>query len=52
MVRVVEVENPDLNLSLEHTQITTLYRAIIYKNDLKTSRKDFFQDYRLKKEIQ
>ena len=38
-----EQENPELTSSHGHTKITTIYRATIYENDLKTDRKDFPQ---------
>ena len=40
---MVEKEDPELTSSHGHTKITTIYRAVICENDLKSSRKDFLQ---------
>ena len=37
---MVEQEDPELSSSHNHTKITTIYRATLSENDLKTSRKD------------
>ena len=41
VAKMVEEEDPELTSFHGHTQIVTLYRATIYENNLKTSRKDF-----------
>ena len=43
VAKMVEQEDPELTSSHRHTKITTIYRASINENDLKTSRKDFSQ---------
>ena len=40
MAMMVEEEDPELTSFHGHTQTVTLYRATIYENNLKTSRKD------------
>ena len=37
VVKMAEEEDPVLNSSHRHTKIITIYRAIVCKNDLKTS---------------
>ena len=37
VVKMAEEEDPVLNSSHRHTKIITIFRAIVYKNDLKTS---------------
>jgi len=36
-------EDSELTFSHRHTEITNIYREVIYENDLRTSRKDFPQ---------
>ena len=43
MAKMMEKEDPEITSSQGHTKITTTYRATIYENNLKTSRKDFPQ---------
>lgn len=43
VANMVEKENPEIISSHGHTKITATYRAIIYENDLETTRKDFPQ---------
>ena len=38
-----EYEDPELTSTYGHTKIITIYRATIYENNLKTSKKDFLQ---------
>lgn len=45
-------EDPELLNSDRHTKITTIYRATIYKNNLKTSSKHFPTTEDIKKEPQ
>ena len=40
MAKIVESEDPELIFFHKHSKITTISRAIIYENNLKTSRKD------------
>ena len=40
---MAEYIDPELTTSHRHTKIRTTYKATIYENDLKTSRKDFPQ---------
>ena len=49
MAKMVEEEDPELTSFHGHTQIVTLYRATVYENNLKTSRKDFPQLSKKKK---
>ena len=37
---MMEQEEPELTSSHRHTKITTIYRATIDENDMKTTRKD------------
>ena len=43
MAKMVEQEDPELTSSNSCTNITTIYRATIDKNDLEACRKDFPQ---------
>ena len=43
VAKMAEQEDPELISSHGHTKITTIYRATISENDLKTSRKDLLQ---------
>ena len=43
VAKMVEEEDPEFTSFHGHTQTVTLYRATIYENNLKTSRKDFPQ---------
>lgn len=45
-------EDPELTSSCGHRTITTVYRATMYENILKTSRKDFLQVKKIKKELE
>ena len=40
MAKIVESEDTELTCFHKHSKIKTIYRAIIYENDLKTGRKD------------
>ena len=43
VAKMVENEGPKLISAHKNTKITTIYRATIDENNLKTSRKDFLQ---------
>ena len=38
---MAEYKIPELTYSHNYIKITTIYRATVYENELKTSRKDF-----------
>lgn len=40
MAKIVESEDTELTFFHKHSKIPTIYRVIIYENDLRTSRKD------------
>ena len=52
VAKLVEEKDPEFSSSHRYTKITIIYRATVYGNDLKTSRKDFSITQDKKKEPQ